>query len=312
MMKNKKGFEFSFGWLFAIIVGAVIIFLAIYAATNLIKTERKIADTEAAKQFGLLLSPIETSLESGKIAKISFPGDTRLYNDCRDVGNFGAQDIRVASKSGVGNEWQSAGVPSTFYNKYIFSPEAVEGKEFTIFSKPFYFPYKVGDLTFIWADKYCFVNPPIDIEEEIDSLNPRNINITGAVKECSKDSIKVCFTSSGCDIDVSLTSKSVRKNKKTVYYEDDSLLYGAIFADSDIYECQIKRLMKRTSELSLLYLGKSQRVSAIGCSSANMEGDLSVYANTAMGVNSSLELREISYLTKELERKNGILSCKLF
>ncbi len=309
---NKKGFEFSFGWIFAIIVGAAIIFLAIYAAANLIKTERKIADTVAAKEFGTLLSPIETSVESGKIAKIVFPGETRLYNECREAGNFGAQDIRIASKSGVGSEWQSPGVPSSFYNKYIFSSNVVEGREFSILSKPFNFPYKVGDLIYIWTEDYCFVNPPANIEEEIDSLNPGNINITGFVKECKKESIKVCFTSSGCDIDVSINSKSVRKDKQTIYYEDDALLYGAIFSDSDVYECQVKRLMKRTSELSLLYLEKSRRVSARGCSSANLEGDLGFYANRTIGINSSLELREIYNLNKDLKRKNEILSCKLF
>ena len=113
-MINKKGFEFSFGWLFAIIVGAVIIFLAIYATTNLIKTEREIQDTELGKQLGIILNPIETALETGKASKISFPLETRLYNDCSLQGTFGSQKISTATKSGIGEKWLAPGEASTF------------------------------------------------------------------------------------------------------------------------------------------------------------------------------------------------------
>ena len=120
-MKNKKGFEFSFGWLFAVIVGAVVIFLAIYASTSFIKQNRNIQDTFAGKELGVILSPVETSLESAKTTEISFPVDTRVYNDCKTTGNFGSQGISIASKSGVGAQWQNPGEISRFYNKYIFS-----------------------------------------------------------------------------------------------------------------------------------------------------------------------------------------------
>jgi len=315
-VKNKKGFEFSFGWIFAIIVGAVIIFLAIYGVTNFIKQQRGTSDTFAGKEIGIILSPVETSLESGKTNMISFPAETRVYNDCKTTGNFGSQGIRVAMKSGVGKEWQEPGLPSIFYNKYIFSTSTVEGKKAMVLAKPFSMPYKVADIILLWSaeEDYCFVNPPKEIEDEIEDLSIERINVTSSKGNCKKNSKKVCFGSTGCDVDVDLISQRVKKYGQIIYYADDkenALLYGAIFSDPGIYECQVKRLMKRASELALLYRAKSESLSPRGCSS-NLESDLITYSNQTSVFNSSIALNDIQYSADELGRRNNALSCKLF
>ena len=316
-MVNKRGFEMSFAWIFAIIVGAIVIFLAIWATTKLVSVERNIGDTETGKQIGILLNPVETSLEDAKIAKITTPLETRIYNDCEILKgeSFGSQRISVSTKSGVGKEWDNPGVPSVFHNKYLFSEDVVEGNEFVVFAKPFEFPFKVADLLFLWSveDEYCFVNSPQEIYEEINDLSPEGINVTGSLEECSKKSTKVCFGSSGCDIDVNLGSKSVKKDKgrETIYYEE-GLIYGAIFAPKKLYECQVKRLMSRASELSLLYNSKSVYLSSGNCDSITLQSGLAQYANYTNGLNESIELRSIRGLSDELENKNGRLLCKLF
>lgn len=315
-MINKKGFEFSFAWIFAIIVGAVFIFLAIYGVTNFIKQQRGISDTFAGKEIGIILSPVETSLESGKTNQISFSAETRVYNDCKTKGNFGSQGISVAMKSGIGQEWPEPGQPSIFYNKYIFSTSTVEGKKAMVLAKPFNMPYKVADIILLWGveEEYCFVNPPREIEDEIEDLSIYGINVTSSKANCKKDSKKVCFGSTGCDMDVDLHLKTVKKYKQTLYYSDDkenALLYGAIFSDPGIYECQVKRLMKRASELALLYRAKSETLSPRGCSS-NLESDLIIYSNQTSAFNSSIALDGIKYSADELGRRNNALSCKLF
>jgi len=150
---NRQGFEFSFGWLFAIIVGALIIFLGVYAASRLAYSEGKARDSSLAKEFGTILSPLETGIEESKVAPVNFPSEVKLNNFCNSVGNFGEQKISISSRSGIGREWQSAGSPSTFYGKYIFSEKTTEGKEFIVFSKPFEMPFKIGDLIFIFPEK---------------------------------------------------------------------------------------------------------------------------------------------------------------
>ena len=310
-MKNKRGFEFSFAWMFAIIVGMVIIFLAIYGVVRLVGTERTITDTEAAKELGILLNPVETSTGSARVSRIAFQRESRFYNECNEEGTFGSQGIGVATKSGIGAEWEDPGVISRFSNKYVFSSEIVQGDELITFSKPFRMPYEVADLIFIWSDQeyYCFVRPPLVIEEELEALRPRNINLSDSVADCLPNSKRVCFRSTGCDIDVSYTSRSLKKNFTTLYYED-SLVYGAIFSDPEVYECQVQRLMKRTSELAKLYAAKSQYVSSIGCSS-NLQAELLTYSG-ALEINDSAQLRGINFLAENLDRRNNDLSCKVY
>jgi len=315
-MKNKKGIEFSFAWMFSIIVGAVIIFLAIYGATRLVRTERAVSEAEVAKQLEILLNPVETSIEEGKISRILFVDETRLYNNCRAEGTFGVQRIRTSTISGIGEEWSTPGIAATMFNKYIFSSEIIQGEEIEIFSKPFNMPFKVADVLVVWSDQeeYCFVDPPANVEEEINSLNPRGINMTSDVDDCKEGSIVVCFATSGCDVDVSMITKRVTKNGESVRFDDsfdDSLLYGAIFADAELYECQLERLMKRASELSLVYKDKAGVLSREGCST-NLEADLVSFANAALEIEDSFDLGTIVNIAKSLGVKNDVLSCRLF
>jgi PGF-pre-PGF domain-containing protein len=73
----------------------------------------------------------------------------------------------------------------------------------------------------------------------------------------------------------------------------------------------IKRLMKRTSELSWLYYSKSIFLTPKGCSS-NLELELSSYANKTFSINSSFNLRDVYTISQNIRRKNNDLSCKLF
>ena len=309
---NKKGFEFSFSWMFSIIVGSVIIFLAIYAATNILKTSTIEEETKIASQFGSLLNPVETNLEDAKFSFVEFSEETRLYNDCEEAGNFGRQKISTAIKSNSERGWAERGVPITLHNKYIFSEEAVDGKTMYLLSKPFKMPFKLADLIIIYSENYCFVNSPPKIEEEVEDLDMDKIEIRNSVESCERSSKKVCFNSdsSGCDIIVNTDYERVSKNDKTVYYVD-SLIYGAIFSDPLIYECQVKRLIKRLSMLSQLYRDKTDFLSSKGCSS-NLGADLTDFVSNLEDVESSSGLKAIETESKEIGGRNELLSCKLF
>lgn len=315
-MKNKRGLEFSFEWMFAIIAGAVIIFLAIYGTTKLIGSESEVSSAEVAAKLSVLLNPAETGIESAKLSKMVLPVATRIYNTCEPEGSFGSQKLSIAQESGLVQKWNEPGVAATSYNKYVFSEDVVEGKEFMLFSKPFEMPFKVADMIFLWPSdkKYCFVGAPVAISEEIAALGPKNINLTDNAKECSKGSVKVCFSISNCDIDVSMSasemSGSVKKGFDSVYYED-ALLYGAIFSSKEVYECQVKRLMKRTSELAGLYAAKSQYSSGKGCQSASIGMDLMLYANMTQ-IEDSSNLRAIASKAQDIRGENENLQCRLF
>ena len=303
---DKNGFEISFAWIFAIIVGAFILFLAIYAMTKLISTEQTISDVKIAEEIGTLLNPLETGFESGKTSSLILPAQTRIYNKCNNAGGFGKQAIRISQQSF--GKWTDTNIDAEFENKYIFSGEYEEGKKFYLFSKPFEFPFKVSDVIYLISSEkeYCFIDAPENIKNEISNLNQKNL-----VLNCTEKSIKVCFEEkSGCDILVNENGKYVDKNGEKVYFEGDALMYAGIFSDKEVYECQVKRLMQRVENLAILYKDKENLIS--GICDTGLNEDLSNLERTAGELQKSDELYVINNLVENIKEKNDGGNCRLW
>ena len=304
---QSKGLEMQFAWLFAMIVGAVILIFAVVSVLKITETQNTAIDAATAKEIGVLLNPLEIGFESAKTTTLVLPKETRIYNNCTTNPGFGKQTIRLSQKNF--NQWSETDVDVGFENKYIFSESAIEGRKFLIFSKPFEFPYKVSDLIFLTSSdkKYCFLNPPDDISAELTNLGQENI----ILDSCPENSIRVCF-SGNCDISVNPSSKSVEKNSTKVFFEGNALMYAAIFSSPELYECQFKRLMKRDSQLALLYSDKAEIVSANGCST-NLGGDLSVLSGTLDSVDESTDIN--SFVVEEINEindRNEVSNCRLW
>lgn len=308
---KKAQLNISFGWLFAIIVGAVILFLAILLATKVIKTGQQESQAVGAKELGILLNPLEIGFGSALSIPLPLRTETRIFNKCSVSGNFGRQGIRTSEFSF--NKWTAPGVESSFENKYIFSKAPyTEGKKFYIFSKPFEFPFKVSDLIYLTSEneKYCFDNAPENIAEEISQLNQANF-----AANCSKTedkTIKVCFKSaSDCDINVNYNSGYVEKGKDKIYFEEDSLMYAAIFSDKEIYECQVKRLMKRTKQLAELYKEKELLLSQENCRT-NLAVDLDLLISRLESAEDYKVITGVADLTEDIKNKNEYAECALW
>lgn len=303
--KNKKGFQISFAWLFAIIAGGFILFLAIYGVIKIMDTGGDITSAKTGKEIGVLLNPLETSFESGRTVLLTMPVETRIYNRYDTYGNFGAQIIQVSQKNF--GKWSQTEIDVSFPNKYIFSDGVVEGKNFFIFSKPFKFPFKVADVIYLTSSKknYCFIDAPERIEDELLDLNQKNL----LVEDCPEESIRVCFETVGCDVDVDDNRKEVEKNNQTMFFETDALMYAAIFSDKSIYERQVKRLMQRTNELLLLYDTKAVILSAQGCP---LDVNLFVFKNIINNVLDSEDLMGAANAADDLKRENEDAECRLW
>jgi hypothetical protein len=326
-MKRNRGFlEISFAWLFAIIVGAVILMLAIFAATKIINIGQYSTAAQTQNQIAVLLNPLETSFESGQLTSIGISTKTRIYNQCDDqTGTFGNQIISTSQQS-LGS-WSAPTNGAAFQNKYIFSGGIVKGQQFYLFSKPFSFPFKISDVIYMTSSltNYCFVNPPPDTQTELSKLNEGNILLTNDTQNCPSTSMKVCFSGENCDINVNLQSSqdpdsyegTVDKNDSAaVTFYSDALMYGAIFSDNSTYECQLKRLMERESQLSSLYIAKANTLSQIGCNS-NLVSDLTNLGSLVDSFkNSNNDLDNIITAINNIESKNDLLgagnSCKLW
>lgn len=311
LILDKKGFEISFAWLFSLIIGAVILFFAIFLAFSLIGTEEYRYNTEVAREFSILFDPLETKLATGFTDIAEMPEEIKLYNTCEATGNFG-RNIFTISHKGFGDKWSDVGAEIPITNKYVFSDKA-QGDIFHIFLKPFEMGFKVSDLIFVYSEPYCFVNPPSNIQNELSDIgisNNTNILVTSSTSE---ECINVCFSGS-CDItivcdDSECSSGYVSKYGETVRFIGN-LLYGAVFSDPGLYKCNVDRLMLRLKQLSLVYLEKSYIVSLVDCNTG-LSNDLNILASL-IDSDGYDNLDVINAQATILEQRNEALACQLF
>ncbi len=321
---NKRGFEFSFGWIFAVMFGAAIIFLATYLAFSIVTQERKTTDAGLTKGFDTLLYPIGTGLESNKVTLIRFPVETKITFQCDAGGDFGQQIIKTSASSSLGTKYTADQVSVKSKDKYIFSEPVIEGEDFLTFVKPLNLPFKIGDLVYIMPveTRYCFVMPSgSNIRKELESLRKDNLHFNKSIyfadfDACPEDALKVCFNTAetkGCH--VSVIGNKIIKEGKEVYFDEgqtgNALVLAAIFSDPNYYECQLKRLNKRASELAKLYADK-QKLSAGQCG-FEIGLELESYANLTRSFSSSNKsLEQVLSLSKQLGGSNGQIKCPLF
>jgi hypothetical protein len=312
--KNKKGaLEFSFSWIFALIAGAFILFITIFGIIRMVDILNEGKDAQTAATIGALLNPLESGFESAKKNLIKTQIETRIYSNCISSTTdeyFGEQTIRISEKTS--NKWSETNIETSLSNKYIFSENYVEGKNFYVYSKSFDFPFKIADLLYLTSNSstYCFINAPDRIENEIkNSLNAPNI----LFENCKEESIRVCFEiGTSCDVMIKENQKSVRKDGETMYYEGDALMYAAIFSSKEIYECQLNRLMNRADQLSWIYKEKAEFLTQeVGCSSEIIT-DLILLRQAEKSFQSSADLFGIANSAEILEIKNSNEECRLW
>ncbi|GEM_PF-383112 len=326
----RKGGEFNFVWLFALIAGAAILFLAIFGALKTADTERFKSDTEVAREISILTNPLQAGFASGSFGKIEFNDETWINNVClsqKDDGKtfassdatpnqdsepakvfFGKNDISVSTRSDIGQEWNTAGGATSIYNKYIFSNTKNTGKDYYVFSKPFNFPYKVADIVFLTTANYCFVDAPTDIQKEIIGLNIPNIEIS---PNCTLATpIRVCFGAGGknCEINVigDENSGHVEKYGISMSYSGN-LMYAAIFSDKGIYDCNVERLMQRTAKIAEELSEKAELLNSRGCGT-NMKPHLEFWYSSTINADVN-DLVELADEAKGIENENERELC---
>lgn len=324
-MKNKAQLNMSFAWIFAIIVGAFIIFLVVFGISKFVNLQKTQQSAETSKEIDILLNPLETGFETSQMVLISAPLETRIFAQCSEpIGSevFGKQRIRTFQKS-LDNRWTETSIDVSSRNKYIFTENSIEGKNFIAFSKPFEFPseresdfpFKVTDLVYLISeeDNYCFIGAPEEIEEELGSLQ-NNSNIKNFYfNNCPDESKKVCFNSGNdCYAEVSYNSGTVEKNSEIVHFETDALMYAGIFSETDEYECQLKRIMSRAEQLVKIYIEKSNVEKSVGCS-GELEAELIIFGSLLNSYENSEELYFIANQAEKLNAENGREGdCKLW
>lgn len=301
-----RGIAMSFQWLFAALIGAIILFFALYAAAQFVGIGNQQQTTAQAGALVTILNQYSLGTTSGLTSSFSSAAPLQVHFSCDPTGSFGRQEIQTATYRF--NEWTEPGFLAADASLYVFAENPSEGKEFFVFSKPFTFPFYVAPVIYVASEEesYCFSRPPERIEEELSTLSfpPFQLNCTG------QERYEVCFSGS-CDIRVNEQLKTVTREGKTVSYATDALLYAAIIADPQEYTCQVGRLMKRTQSLANLYVEKSQTVAAKGCSS-QVSNDLLLFATQAATLDQTADLVFLERSSEDLEDANHYARCRLW
>ena len=314
---NKKGFEMSFAWIFAIIVGAFILFLAVLMITKVSDNQNYSNDLKGAKEITVLADNFELGYETSSISTIKMPTNSRLYLNCDANNLFGKQELILRSE--LYDQWSETGKGIKSENKYFFLEEPLESRGLIVFSRVFEFPFKVATLSYFLPvdEEYCFIDPPSDVERELEKNNITNFKM----EACSSKSTKICFNPLGgedCDTIVIFNSNegTVQKNleevdSKKVYYEGFSLMFAAILSDSEIYECQLQRLMLRTNYLIELYLGKATYDQGNDCST-NQRNPLEQLNQELSFFEDSSDLPNLASTVEILESNSRGGGCQLW
>jgi hypothetical protein len=270
-IRGKKGIAMSFNWIFAIIAGGFILFLAVFSAGKFIRTSEQVLYTETAATIKSLTDPLVTGLASGKANRIEFQKKSKIFMECEEGLNlpWGKQTIAFSEQT-FGDKFSEKGQEVTIKDKYIFSDNVIEGKNMYFFSKPFFMPFKVMDQIIMVSedDQYCFFDTPEYFQESIEGLNLPNMIFMNGTNECEGKNI--CFGDSqiSCETKVfeELGYMLKKESGKRVYFAGD-LVYGAVFSEPNIYECNVKRIKVKFDNLAQLYLDKIQIIERKGCES---------------------------------------------
>ncbi len=299
-----KKAQFQFAWIFAVIVGALILFLAFYFVGTTLLQQRFEQSTVEVQSLDILLNPFSYlgSLGATTYNPLSLPKESEIIIDCnkQTLGDLGYNEITLISE-------KETGIPRQAYDKYLFVPQPLKGKNFEALSKPLELPWRVSDIIILWPkdQEYCFDKVIADIER----LNISSIK----TEECSQDSIKVCFSGSGgCDIIVNTGSKTVKKQGKTLHYTGDALMYAAIFSDPVLYECNLQRLASRLYNEAEVYERKSIALAQKNCNTAYDLNPIKESARNVFNNPGQSELSQLEIAANILKNRNTMGDCTLF
>ncbi|PIU76040.1 hypothetical protein COS75_01115 [Candidatus Pacearchaeota archaeon CG06_land_8_20_14_3_00_35_12] len=320
--KNKKAQFAGFKWLLSIIIGAVILFLALYFAGIITGTTGQQTAMTVSQQISVLLDPFSFSGISEAASKeMKMPAITLMNFSCDSANDLIKLDVAV-KKTAKGKATEVG--KYSIYNKYIFSAAKIETKEFYVFAKPIDLPFHIANSVYIIDKQYCFVSAPQEIKDEIDDLNITSIVFENSTYACDDNSVSVCFEKSGCDISVygqnSAPGFSESKydfgyttnNGARLEYITKSLMYASIFSDSNIYKCNLQRLNKKITTLVAIYSSKASSLSSRGCILGSTVSELNNFKTNSDSMLNNQPLAPLFISSKNLLAANSNVDCKIF
>ncbi|MFH1823095.1 MAG: hypothetical protein ABH817_00035 [archaeon] len=279
-MHNKKA-AIQFAWIFAVIIGALVLFLAFYFIGTNVERSGETEQTVLTQGFDTILNPFSYvgAMGAAMARIIELPKPQDINFTCEKDSSFGSMTM-VLSK-------ETKGLPKTINDKYIFSRNLENTKQVLAISMPLKLPWRVADIiVFVpMKNKYCIKNSGSDLKKLLTDLTENIDSGRFVFDNCDPENVKIT-------LDRTLP---------------DELQLASAFSDPDIYECNVIRLKKRLGKQVDIYNGKIRSLIAAGC---NMNIDLNLLEIEAGKANKDVET--LVNLADSIARLNKIGSCSLF
>jgi len=307
-----KKAQFQFAWIFAVIVGALILFLAFYFAGTFLLQQRHEQTTVETQFLDIITDPFSYlgSMGATTYKQLELPKEYEIIIECStstSMEMLGKNTITLMEKN-------EAGIQRNLYNKYLYFEQPFKAKKINALSKPFEMPWRVSDIIIFWpADQeYCFVDAPFKIKNEVERLEIETIKTETKKINCEENAITVCFEGGNCDVVV--YDSKIEKDDGTIYYTGDALMYAGIFSDKLIYDCNLKRLASRLNTQALIYEEKSLSLLQKGCSISYNLQNIKEISSQIADPNKFISATSIENLQKEADALGRANSnyCTLF
>lgn len=318
-VKGAKKAQMEFAWIFAVIVGAMILFLAFYFVGTKLLSQKQEQATVEAQSLDILLNPFSQlgEIATASATPLALQQKHNLIINCisEKLNGLGYNEIILAREG-------TEGISRITRDKYIFAEE-IETKKFQALSMPFEMPWRVADIIILWPyDKnYCFTNAPQFIKEKLGNVTEQGLNISSIhFDSCPQDSIKVCFGGGSCDIKVSITNTaqvlgSTNKQGSTIYFASEALLYASIFSDTNLYNCNVQRVASRLYYETSVYEEKAKALTQRGCSATFNIAPLKNAAKNIAEKTTSIsqqDMQSLATASQTIEQQNDYADCDLF
>ncbi len=309
---NKKA-QAEFAWIFAVIVGAVILFLTFFFIGRQFFVQETKTTTELTRGLDLLLAPFSYlgAIAEFSTNEITLNDKTSLSFDCSSE-NLGYSVLTVNAKE------QSAS--NEIYDKYIFARD-MDTRKIIALSKPFEMPFRVADvMILIPEDNYCIVNAPSEVENELHDMNLTGFSFYNSLSSCDEDDITICFGSISCDVKIMDKCGSkceydygqVFRGSEKMYYSGRALLYSAMFSSQGVYNCNVQRLMTRLNLLVKIYKNKDYELAQQDCDE-NYGDYLNVLSSAATLVKTNtVNVAQLYIAAKSIDDLNDRANCGLY
>lgn len=295
MLKQKKAFMISFKFILSIIIGSIILMFFIFFAFKHISTQEKLASLDIINYLDLKLDILSNSQNLN--TQFNLPSNYNL--------NFICNKILISNK-------KTSYSSST--EKLIASPSILKGKEIQIWTKSWFFPFKVTNFYYIANKKTNFYIESNELLKKIPKIfNAYPLTDTSKIIEKSRISDKtvLVFSSQPKNLQELLKNNikvlHILNNKqitfypeqKTTSYLDEETLFLAIFSsDFDKYECLKQKLINKLQKISSIYKQKSL---LLGLKSKDCKFIYSQLTSSLDNLPNTLNSDQIETLNKELE-----------